>query len=137
MQTQSPHRIVNPNDLAPAVGFAHAVTAAPGRHIFLGGQTAAGPDGSIIEEDLPEQVDHALANLATALEAAGASPVHLTTMTVYTTRAEQYRRNLAEIGRIYQRHLGKHYPAMAFFEVAGLFDPKAVVEFVAAAVVPA
>jgi hypothetical protein len=29
----SPHRVVNPAGLAPPVGFAHAVVAAPGRTV--------------------------------------------------------------------------------------------------------
>lgn len=118
------------------MGFAHAVVATPGRHIFLGGQTAAGADGAITTSDLLDQVDRALANLITTLVAGEARPDQLTAMTIYTTRAEQYRQHVAEIGRIYRRHLGTHYPATAFFEVAGLFDPAAQVEFVGVAVVP-
>lgn len=133
--TATRHRLVNPPELAPAIGSAHAVVAAPGRHVFLGGQTAHRPDGTIPYDTLLGQVDAALANLVTALTAAGAEPTDLTTMTVYTTRAEEYRASLHEIGRAYRRHMGKHYPAMAFFEVNGLFDPAALVEFVAVAVV--
>jgi enamine deaminase RidA (YjgF/YER057c/UK114 family) len=132
----SPHEVVNPEQLAPAVGFSHAVVAAPGRTVYLGGQTAQHPDGTIAGETLSEQFDVALANLVTALHAVGAEPEHLVSMIVYTTDAADYRARLPELGQIYRRHLGKHYPAMAFFEVKGLFDPAAVIELVCTAVIP-
>ena len=114
----TPHRVVNPEGLAPPVGFAHAVVAAPGRTVYLGGQAAQGPDGAI------------------AVAAAGGAPGHLVSLHVYTTDAAAYRAALAELGAAYRRHLGRHYVATALFEVAGLFDPAAKVELVGIAVVP-
>lgn len=130
------HEVVNPQSMAPAVGFSHSVVAGPGRAVFLGGQTAQEPDGSIVGESLVDQVDRAAANLATVLDACGACPEHLTQLTVYTTDMPAYRASLRDLGRAYQRHLGKHYPAMALFGVAALFDPAALVELVGVAVVP-
>jgi enamine deaminase RidA (YjgF/YER057c/UK114 family) len=131
-----PHRIVNPQGLAPPVGFAHAVVAAPGRTVYLGGQAAQGPDGRIIGATLAEQFDLAAANLVATLAAAGGAPEHLVSLHVYTTEAAAYRAMLPELGAVYRRHLGRHYAATALFEVAGLFDPAAKVELVGIAVVP-
>jgi enamine deaminase RidA (YjgF/YER057c/UK114 family) len=132
----SPHRIVNPETLAPPVGFAHAVEAATGRTVYLGGQAAQGPDGRIIGATLPEQFEVAAGNLVAALAAAGGTPEHLVSLQVYTTDAAAYRAVLSELGAVYRRHLGRHYVATALFEVAGLFDPAAKVELVGIAVVP-
>ena len=33
-----PHELVNPEGLPPARGFSHAVIAAPGRTVYLGGR---------------------------------------------------------------------------------------------------
>ena len=55
---------------------------------------------------------------------------------IYVTDAEIYRSALSPIGDAYRRHLGRHYPATALFEVAGLFDPRASVELVGVAVIP-
>lgn len=135
--TVSPHEMVNPPELAPAVGFSHAVAARPGRTVHLGGQAGIRPDGTVDPDaTLLDQFDLALANMAATLAAAGARPEHLVTVTVFATDAEQYRANLRELGAIWRRHLGKHYPAMAFFEVKGLFDPAALVELTGVAVVP-
>jgi enamine deaminase RidA (YjgF/YER057c/UK114 family) len=132
----TPHRIVNPDALAPPVGFAHAVVAAPGRTVYLGGQAAQGPDGSIVGITLGEQFEVAAANLVAALRAAGGAPEHLVSLHVYTTEVAVYRAVLPDLGVIYRRHLGRHYVATALFEVAGLFDPTAKVELVGIAVVP-
>jgi enamine deaminase RidA (YjgF/YER057c/UK114 family) len=114
--------VVNPEGLAPPVGFAHAVVAAPGRTVYLGGQAAQGADGQIVGTTLIEQFDRAAGNLAAALAAAGGAPEHLVSLHVYTTEVAAYR--------------GRHYVATALFEVAGLFDPAAKVELVGIAVVP-
>jgi enamine deaminase RidA (YjgF/YER057c/UK114 family) len=132
----TPHRIVNPAGLAPPVGFAHAVVAAPGRTVYLGGQAAQGPDGAITGDSLAEQFEVAAGNLVAALAAAGGAPEHLVSLHVYTTDAGGYRAALGKLGAVYRRHLGRHYVATALFEVAGLFDPAARVELVGVAVVP-
>jgi enamine deaminase RidA (YjgF/YER057c/UK114 family) len=136
-QPATPHELVNPPELAPAVGFSHAVAAGAGRTVYLGGQAGIHPDGTVDPKaGLLEQFDLALANMVATLSAADAGPEHLVTVTVFATDAEQYRANLRELGAVWRRHLGKHYPAMAFFEVKGLFDPAALVELTGVAVVP-
>lgn len=132
----TPHLLVNPPSVAPAVGFTHAVMPVPGRLVYLGGQTGMLPDGSYVAGALVEQFDQAAANIATVLEACGARPEHLVQLTVYTTDAGAYRASLKEIGAVYRRHLGRHYPAMALFGVSELFDPEALVELVGIAVIP-
>ena len=131
-----PHRIVEVPGLAPPVGFAHAVVAAPGRTVYLAGQTAQGPDGAIVGGSLAAQFEVAAANLAAALAAAGGRPEHLVWLQVLTTSAAAYRAELEALGAAYRRHLGRHYVATALVEVAGLFDPAAQVELLAIAVVP-
>ena len=133
----TPHELVNPAELAAPIGFSHAVAAGPGRTVYLGGQAGLHPDGTVDPgSSLVDQFDLALANLVTTLRAAGAAPEHLVTLTVFATDAEQYRKDLKDLGAVWRRHLGKHYPAMAFFEVKGLFDPAALVELTGVAVVP-
>lgn len=131
----SPHRTVNPDDLLPPVGFSHAVVAAPGRLVHLGGQTGHRADGSL-PSGIVAQFEQATRNLRVALRATGATPEHLTALQIYVTDMTAYRASLREIGSAYRRHLGRHYPAIALLGVACLFDPDALVELVATAVVP-
>lgn len=132
----TPHEILNPPELAPPIGFSHVVTAAPGRTIYLGGQTAHDAEGKLVTGGLVEQFTQAAANVNTALEAAGAQPEHLVSMHIYVTNAALYRASLKELSTVYRLHFGDHYPAISLFEVKGLFDPAALVELVCVAVVP-
>ena len=134
---ETPHQLINPGSLAPPSGFSHAVVAAQGRLVFLGGQTAHGPDGEIPPNStLVDQFDAAASNVVQALAAAGGAPEHLVSMQIFVHDAAQYRGSLEQVGEVYARHFGRHYPAVALFEVAGLFDPAAKVELVCVAVVP-
>jgi enamine deaminase RidA (YjgF/YER057c/UK114 family) len=130
------HQIVNPPDLSPAAGFAHAVVAAPGRLVFLGGQTAHAADGSLPGPGIIEQFAATCANVVTALEAASAKPEHVVWSQVFTSDGPAYLEALKDLGRIWRTHFGRHYPAMAWFEVKSLFDPAAIVEVMAIAVIP-
>lgn len=129
------HRAVNPDSLLPPVGFSHAILTAPGRMVFLGGQTGHRGDGSL-PQGLLAQFRQALENLTTVLHAAGARAEDLTSMQIYVTDAAAYRAAPRELGRAWNEALGRHYPAMALFEVAALYDPDALVELVAIAVIP-
>lgn len=132
----SAHEILNPAGMAKPVGFAHAVVAAPGRTIYLGGQAAHDGDGNIVGETMPEQFAQAAANVVEVLAAAAGRPDHLVSMQIYVTDVESYRASLTELAAVYRSHFGRHYPAIALFEVRGLMDPKAMVELVCTAVVP-
>jgi enamine deaminase RidA (YjgF/YER057c/UK114 family) len=131
------HEIVNPSSLAEPAGFAHAVVAAPGRTVYLGGQTAQNRAGEIVGTTIAEQFDVAAGNVITALAAAGGKPEHLVSLMIYVTDVPSYRAALAELAPVYRRHFGRHYPAIALLGVAELFDPTALLELVGTAVVPA
>jgi enamine deaminase RidA (YjgF/YER057c/UK114 family) len=131
---RSPHELVNPPELGRPSGYSHAVVAAPGRTIYLAGQTGHGADGSI-PGGLVEQFDAAAANVVTALEAAGGRPEHLVSMLIFTTDLQEYLAVSEPIGEAYRRHFGKHFGAKALIEVAGLVGG-ANIELVCTAVVP-
>lgn len=136
MSEESPHRLINPEQMLEPVGFTHAVAPAVGRTVYLGGQTAHAADGTVQGNSIVEQLDAAAANVVDALEGAGARPVHLVSVHIYTTEIEEYRSSLRELGAAWRRHFGEHYPAAALFGVTELFDPAAKIELVAIAVVP-
>jgi enamine deaminase RidA (YjgF/YER057c/UK114 family) len=132
----TPHEIVNPDGLSRPSGYAHAVVAAPGRLVFLGGQVAHDANGVCRGDTLAEQFELALRNVICALQAAGGEPEHLVSMHIFTTDIEGYRTAAREIGERYRALVGRHYPTMALFEVTALFDRAAAVELVCTAVVP-
>jgi enamine deaminase RidA (YjgF/YER057c/UK114 family) len=124
--------LINSPDLAAPVGFSHAVLA--GDTVYLGGQTAQAPDGSIVGETVVEQFDVAAGNLMTALRAAGGEPDDLVSLQVFVTAIAEYRESLLGLGRVWRRHFGRRYPAMGLFGVTELFDPEAKVELMGVAV---
>ena len=124
--------LINSPELAAPVGFSHAVLA--GDTVYLGGQTAQAPDGSIVGETVVEQFDVAAGNLMTALRAAGGEPDDLVSLQMFVTAVAEYRESLLGLGRVWRRHFGRRYPAMGLFGVTELFDPEAKVELMGVAV---
>jgi enamine deaminase RidA (YjgF/YER057c/UK114 family) len=130
------NEIVTAPQLAPPVGYAHAVVGAPGgRTVHLGGQTALGADGAIHGETLAEQFDVAAANVLAALRAAGGAPDDVVQMLVFVTDVAEYKASLPALGEVWKRHFGRRYPALALLGVSALFDDAARVELVATAVI--
>ncbi len=130
------HEIVTAKGLAPPVGYAHAVVAAPGRLVYLGGQTAIGADGAIHGENVVAQFDVAAGNVVAALAAAGGQPQDIVSMQIFVCDPEDYGKHLKELAAVWREHFGSHYPAMGLFGVTRLFDEPALVELMAVAVVP-
>jgi enamine deaminase RidA (YjgF/YER057c/UK114 family) len=126
---------VNPPSLAAPSGFSHAVVADGGRVVFLAGQVALGPDGTIVGDTVTEQFERALANLLEALRAAGGGPEHLASLTVYAVDLGDYRDHGRDIGAVWRRLAGREYPAMAAIGVSRLWEPAALVEIQGHAVI--
>jgi enamine deaminase RidA (YjgF/YER057c/UK114 family) len=125
---------VNPADLAPPSGFAHAVVGT-GTFVFLAGQTALDREGRIAGEGVVEQFEIALSNLLASLREAGGRPDQLASLTVYIVDMDDYREHAREIGDVWRRLVGRDYPAMAGIGVARLWDSDALVEVQGVAIV--
>jgi enamine deaminase RidA (YjgF/YER057c/UK114 family) len=123
---------INPPTLPRPVGFSHAVRS--GETVYLAGQTALGPDGAIVGETIVEQFEVAASNLIAALEGAGGVAEDLVTLQVFVTDVSEYKRSLRELGGVWRRRFGRHYPAMGLFGVTELFDVEAKVELMGVAV---
>jgi len=130
------HSFLNPEGMAPAVGFSHVAVTAPGRLVFVAGQTAHQADGTLAGATVAEQFAAAVQNVATALAAAGATPADVVQLHIFTPDVDGYRAQSKAIGAAYRNVFGPHYPPMALLGVTRLFDPDALVELVVTAVVP-
>ncbi len=127
---------INPDSLGKPSGFSHAVRATDTTRVYLAGQTAQDLSGSIVGTGVVEQFEQALANLLTALAAAGGAPEHLATVTVFIVDVADYRAHAREIGAVWRRLAGTEYPAMAGIGIARLWDDDALVELQAVAELP-
>jgi len=130
------HQFLNPEDLAPPVGFSHVAVAAPGRLVFLAGQTAHQADGSLAGSTVAQQFGAAVENVAMALAAAGATPADVVSLQIFTPDVDAYRAEAKAIGAAYRAVFGPHYPPMALFGVTRLYDADALVELIVIAVIP-
>ena len=134
MQPANPPRNINPKELGPATGFSHATVA--GRTVWLGGQIGSDATGKVVEPgDIVAQFSRAIRNVSIVLQAAGSAPAHTVKLTYYVTDLKAYKDNLRAIGSAYREVFGRHYPATTLVEVRSLFDPDALVEIEAIAVI--
>lgn len=119
---------INPPSLVRPSGFSHAVVGS-GRVVFLAGQTAVDASGRVVAPgDVVAQFEVALANLLTALRAAGGAPADLASITIYLVDLPGYRARAAEVGAVWRRLVGREYPAAAGIGVSRLWDDAALVE---------
>jgi enamine deaminase RidA (YjgF/YER057c/UK114 family) len=119
---------INPAELGRPSGFSHAVSVPASRLVFLAGQLATGRDGRVVSGGVVAQFEQALANLLTALAAAGGQPADLVSLTLYLIDVEDYQAHGRQIGAVWRRLAGTEYPAMAGMGVTRLWDPEALVE---------
>lgn len=118
---------INPESMAAPIGFSHAVKA-QGTIVYLAGQTALNREGLIIGNGIVEQFEKALTNLLTALEHAGGKPSQIAKLTIFSVDPQNYRDNARELGKVWQRLVGRDYPAMTLVGVTRLWDIEALVE---------
>lgn len=129
-------RRVNPADLAPPIGFSHAVVAEGSTIVFLAGQTALNAANVIVGETMLEQFEQAFGNLLRSLEEAGGVPSNLAKLTMFCTDVPAYRAQAREIGAAWKRMAGRDYPAMALIGVSRLWDDDAMIEIEGIAILP-
>ena len=123
---------INPDTLAKPSGFSHAVRS-PGL-VHLSGQTALGRDGQMVEGGIVAQFRQALSNLLEALRAAGGAPAQLASITLYLLDIPDYQANGRAIRDVWRELVGTDYPAMTGVGVTALWQPEALVEIQATAV---
>ncbi|HXZ92310.1 MAG TPA: RidA family protein [Burkholderiales bacterium] len=130
------HEVLLPEGWAPPIGYANGVAAAPGRLVFVAGQVGWDAEQRFRSEAIAPQFEQALANVLAVLAAAGGRPEHICRMTAYCCDKPAYLAARAELGRIWRRLMGRHYPAMSMIFVADLLDHPGKIELEATAVVP-
>lgn len=137
-----PHRgaratVVNPEELGAPRGYSNGILAPAGsRILFVAGQIGWDRKQRLVAGGFVAQFERALENVLTVVRAAGGTAESLCRLTVYVIDGTAYTSALKEVGEAYRRVLGRHYPAMAFVQVAGLVEPDAVVEVEATAAIP-
>jgi enamine deaminase RidA (YjgF/YER057c/UK114 family) len=130
--TQMPHRIVQPEGWAPAKGYANGVLTEDGT-LYVGGQIGWTAAQVFESHDFIGQMEQALRNILAVVEAAGGAAPDLVRLTWYVTDKREYLARQAEIGSVYRRVLGRHFPAMTMVVVSALVEDEALLEIEATA----
>lgn len=125
--------ILHPANWKTAKGYANGI-AAEGRTVFLGGQIGWNAAQEFETDDFIGQVEQCLNNIVDVLDEANGRPENIVRLTWYILDKREYLSRLQELGEVYRRVLGRHFPAMTMVQVSALIEDRAKVEIEATAV---
>jgi enamine deaminase RidA (YjgF/YER057c/UK114 family) len=128
--------VLFPQGWAPPIGYANGIVVPAGRFVFIAGQVGWDEQQRFHSEELRPQFEQALKNVLAVLALAGGAPSHICRMTAYCMDRPAYLAERAQLGAIWKRLMGSHYPAMSMIFVADLLDHPAKIELEATAVIP-
>lgn len=112
------------------VGYSRAVRIGP--HVYVAGTTATNAAGEVVGVGNPEkQAEQALANIASALEQAGATLKDVVRTRIFVVNIDHWE----AIGLAHGRVFGEIRPAATMVEVRRLIHPDMLVEIEADAYV--
>ncbi|MBO9427860.1 RidA family protein [Labrenzia sp. R4_1] len=126
------HKIIHPDGWAPAKGYANGVLSRNGV-LHIGGQIGWNADQVFETHDFIGQMEQALRNILDVVLAAGGKAEDIVRLTWFVTDKKEYLARQSEIGAIYRKVMGRHFPAMSMVVVAGLIEDEALVEIEATA----
>lgn len=127
------HKVIQPEGWAPAKGYANGMLAPDGT-LYIGGQIGWTAEQKFECHDFIGQMDQALANIIAVVEAAGGKASDVVRLTWFVTCKKTYLAHQRDVGKAYQKHFGKHFPAMSMLVVSELVEDEALVEIEATAV---
>lgn len=128
--------VLLPEGWKPPIGYANGIAVRPGTMVFLAGQVGWNADQVFESEELAPQFQQALENILAILADAGGKPEHITRITAFCIDKPAYLAARKELGAIWRRLMGDHYPAMSMIFVADLLDRPGLIELEATAVIP-
>ena len=129
-------RALLPEGWAPPIGYANGIEVDAGRIVFIAGQVGWDAQQKFQSEDLAAQFEQALANVVTVLAEAGGEPHHICRMTAYCCDKPAYLAARPQLGAIWKKQMGRHFPAMSMIFVSDLLDHPGKIELEATAVLP-
>ena len=128
-----PKRRVNPEALFPSLqhGFSQVVVASGATTVFISGQTAWDANKHIVGRTCVEQARQALANVRTAVEAAGGTLADIVALRIYVVRLAE---NVEAVGTALKEAFPGDPPASTWIGVTSLAIPEFLIEIEATAV---
>jgi len=131
-----PAKVLHPAGWSPPIGYANGIVAPSGRLVFIAGQVGWNAQQHFDSAELAPQFEQALKNILAILAEAGGEPSHICRLTAYCCDKPAYLAARKDLGRIWRRLMGTHYPCMTMIFVSDLLDAPGKIELEATAVVP-
>jgi enamine deaminase RidA (YjgF/YER057c/UK114 family) len=103
---------------------------------FIAGQVGWNTQQVFESEEIAPQFEQALKNILAVLAEAGGEPQHICRITAFCIDKPAYLAARRDLGNIWRRYMGQHYPAMSMIFVAALLDVPGKIELEATAVIP-
>lgn len=129
-------RVLLPAGWAPPIGYANGIEVDAGKIVFIAGQVGWDEQQTFQSEELVPQFERALRNILAILAEAGGRPEHICRMTAFCIDKRGYLKCRDELGGVWRRLMGRHYPAMSMIFVSDLLDSPGKIELEATAVIP-
>ena len=127
------HDVIQPDGWAPARGYANGIYC-HGRQLFVGGQIGWNSNQVFETHSFIGQMEQTLRNILAIVEAAGGRATDIVRLTWYVVDKQEYLDNQKQVGEVYRRVLGRHFPAMTMVVVSGLVEDEALLEIEATAI---
>jgi enamine deaminase RidA (YjgF/YER057c/UK114 family) len=128
--------VLLPEGWAPPIGYANGIEVDAGRIVFIAGQVGWNAQQVFESEEIAPQFEQALKNLLAVLAVAGGKPENVCRITAFCCDKPAYLAARRELGAIWRRTMGTHYPVMSMIFVADLLDNPGKIELEATAVLP-
>lgn len=126
------NKVITVPGWAPAKGYANGVLSPDGT-LYMGGQIGWTAEQRFESHDFIGQMEQALSNIVAVVQAAGGQVSDITRLTWFILDKREYMARQAEVGAVYRKVLGRHFPAMSMLVVAGLIEDEALLEIEATA----
>jgi len=130
-----PHETILPDGWPTPKGYSNGILAATGRTLFLAGQVGWTNEEKFTSTSLAPQFEQALKNILAIVAKAGGRPTDICRMTCFCKDRNQYLTSRKELGLIWKKIMGNHYPCMSMIFVNDLLDHRALIEIEATAVI--
>lgn len=130
------NKVIQPEGWAAAKGYANGVLTPDGT-LYIGGQIGWTAEQKFETHDFIGQMEQALRNIVDVVLAAGGQIEDITRLTWFVIDKKEYMARQREVGEVYRKVLGRHFPAMSMLIIAGLVEDEALMEIEATAFIGA
>ena len=128
------NKIIHPEGWKATKGYANGILSNNGQ-LFIGGQIGWTRDQIFENKTFIGQMEQTLINIVAIVKAAGGEVKNIVRLTWYIKDKREYLNNQKLIGEVYQKIIGKHYPAMSMVVVRDLIEDEALLEIEATALI--